>query len=48
MVNNDNKNEDIINEVNFDNNSIKQNLYTNFINDIVDNWFNLPLKSRIS
>ena len=48
MVNNDNKNEDIINEVNFDNNSIKQNLYTNFINDIVDNWFNLTLKSRIS
>ena len=37
MVNNDNKNEDIINEVNFDNNSIKQNLNTNFIDDIVDN-----------
>ena len=42
------KNRDKINEVNLDNNIIKQNLNSNFNDDIVDNWFALPLKSRIS
>ena len=48
MPKKDKENKDKINEINLDKKSIKQNLDSNVNEDIINNWFALPLKNRIS